>query len=91
MPTELHLEFAKITIIENNLAEIIVKPDIELTLEMVHLLHKTLRDNLTAPFFLLINKINDYSYDFEAMHELGTIKEIAGIAIPEPPYPQRVA
>jgi len=81
MPTELHIEFAKIIIIKNDVAEIIIDKEIELTLEMVRRLHQTLRDNLTAPFFLLINKINDYSYDFEAMHELGTIKEIAGIAI----------
>jgi hypothetical protein len=81
MPTELHIEFAKIIIIENDVAEIIVDKEIELTIEMVRHLHQTLRNNLATSFFLLINKINDYSYDFEAMHELGTIKEIAGIAI----------
>lgn len=81
MTTELNIKFAKIIIIKNDLAEIIVKPHVEISLDMVHQLHQTLRDNLTAPFFLLINKINTYSYDFEAMHELGTIKEIAGAAI----------
>lgn len=81
MPTEINIEFAKIIILKNDLAEIIVEQYVEITLDMVHHLHQTLLDNLTAPFFLVINKINNYSYGFEAMHELGTINEIAGVAI----------
>ena len=81
MTTELDINFAKIIILKNDLAEIIVEQYVEISLDMVHQIHQTLRDNLTAPFFIVVNKINNYSYDFEAMHELGTINEIAGIAI----------
>lgn len=80
MSTEVNLNFAKIIIIENNLAEIIINPDVEVTLDMVHKLHETLCNKLTAYFFLLFNKINSYSFNFDAMHELCTIEEIKGIA-----------
>lgn len=76
-----NIGFADIIVLEDDLAEVVVNKNTEITLAMVHQLHQTLLDNLTAPFFLLVNKINNYSYDFEAMHELGSIKELKGIAI----------
>lgn len=81
MPTTHNIGFADIIILAEDLAEIIVKENIELTLEKVHHIHQTLRDNLAAQFSLLVNKINNYSYDFEGMQEIGTINELKSIAI----------
>ena len=81
MPTEFNLGFAKMIILYDDLAELIVNNDVELNLDMVNTLHQELRSNLTSPFYLLVNKSNDYSYDFTAQHELGTLDELKAIAI----------
>ena len=81
MPTIHDLDFAKMIILENDLAEIIVNNDIELNIDMVNELHQTLIKNLSAPFCLLVNKINDYSYDFSAQYEICSLEEIKAIAV----------
>ena len=43
--------------------------------------HDFLRTHLVAPFSLLINKINNYSYDFIAQRKLAAIPEIDRMAV----------
>jgi len=75
------LSFAQITILSPDIAEVIVDDGIEMTLAMVTEYHNFLKAHLSAPFSLLINKINCYSYDFEAQINLGNIKEINAMAV----------
>ena len=75
------LSFAKIHILRNDLAEVIVHDGVEMDLEMVHEYHDFLLSNLQSPFSLLINKINSYSYDFEAQENLATLEEIRAMAV----------
>lgn len=44
--------------------------------EMVETNHSFLLSHLTPPFSLLVNKINSYSYNFEAQEQLATLREI---------------
>ncbi|GAW96862.1 MULTISPECIES: hypothetical protein [Colwellia] len=59
----------------------IVNEGVELNLTMVKQLHEFFLAHLHSPFSLLINKINAYSYDFEAQINIGNLSEIHAIAV----------
>ena len=75
------LPFARIIILENDIAEVIINQGVEMTDTMVDDYHDFLRGHLQAPFSLLVNKINDYSYDFSAQKKLASIPEIHHMAV----------
>ncbi|WP_111309318.1 hypothetical protein [Confluentibacter sediminis] len=75
------LSFATILILKNNLAEVIVDEGVIMNEIMVDLYHDFLLSNLQAPFTLLINKKNSYSYTFEAQKIIANLKEISRIAV----------
>lgn len=71
------LSYATINMLDNNLAEVVVDKNITVSLEMVEELEAFFTKTFTEPFALLVNKINEYQYSFEAMtcmasHELLT-------------------
>ena len=79
---DLHeLPFAKIIIIQDDIAEIMVNEGIEMNASMVEQYHEFLLSHLKPPFSLLVNKINSYTYDFDAQTKIGTIKEINVMAV----------
>ncbi|WP_231731458.1 hypothetical protein [Colwellia sp. TT2012] len=53
----------------------------EINLIMVNQLHNFFLAHLHSPFSLLINKVNAYSYDFEAQINIGNLSEIHAIAV----------
>jgi len=75
------LPFAKIIILRDDIAEVIINEGIEINMDMVEQYHDFLLSHLHAPFSLLINKVNAYSYDFSAQGKLATLKEINAIAV----------
>jgi len=52
-----------------------------MTLVMVKQYHEFLLSHLVSPFSLLINKVNTYTYDFDAQINLATLKEIHVMAV----------
>ncbi len=75
------LPFAKITLIREDLAEVVINEGVEINMEMLNQYHHFLLNHLRAPFSLLINKINTYSYTFDAQAKLATLKEINAIGV----------
>ncbi len=75
------LSFATINIIHDCLAEVIINDGVEMNVAMVEAYHNFLLDHLTPPFSLLVNKINPYSYTFEAQVEIASLKEIDHMAV----------
>jgi len=75
------LPFAKIIIHQDDIAEVIVNNEIEITKKIVDEYHRFLLSHLQSPFSLLINKLNSYSYSFEGYQQLQTFKEITAIAV----------
>jgi hypothetical protein len=67
--------------LQDNLAEVIINQGVEMTGDMVDEYHDFLRSHLVAPFSLLVNKVNAYSYDFDAQKKLATIPEIERMAV----------
>lgn len=79
---DLHeLSFARIILLHDGVAEVIINDGVEMNVEMVKQYHDFLLSNLQPPFSLLINKINAYTYDFQAQLQLATIKEINAMAV----------
>ena len=75
------LSFAKIIILQDDIAEVIINEGVEMDEPMVDAYHAFLREHLSPPIYLLVNKINAYSYDFNAQMKLATIDEIAAMAV----------
>lgn len=75
------LDFAQINIVRDDIAEVIINEGVEMTTLMVEQYHAFLLSHLKAPFSLLINKMNSYTYDFEAQKLLATLGEINAMAV----------
>lgn len=75
------LSFGKIILLEDNLAEVIIDDGVEIDIKMVDEYHNFLLEHLSAPFTLLINKLNQYSYTFEAQKNIATIPEVKAMAV----------
>lgn len=73
--------FGKIILLSSNIAEVIINAGVEMDEAMVDEYHEFLIANLQAPFGLLINKINSYSYNFAAQVNLATISQIKAMAV----------
>ena len=79
---DLHeLPYAKIIILQDDIAEVMINDEVKMDLEMVEHYHEFLLSHLRPPFSLLINKINSYTYDFDAQLKLATLKEINAMAV----------
>lgn len=79
---DLHeLPFAKIIILRDDIAEVMVDDGVQMDKAMVEQYHEFLLSHLRAPFSLLVNKVNSYTYDFYAQEKLATLKEINAIAV----------
>jgi hypothetical protein len=79
---DLHeLSFARIILLREDIAEVMINDGVIMDVEMVDQFHDFLLSHLRAPFSLLVNKINSYTYDFPAQQKLGTPKEINAIAV----------
>ena len=79
---DLHeLPFAKIIILRDDIAEVMINDGVRMNEEMVEQYHDFLLSHLRAPFSLLVNKINSYTYDFHAQEKLATLKEINAMAV----------
>ena len=75
------LPFAKIIILRHDIAEVIINDGVKMDIAMVEQYHDFLLSHLRAPFSILVNKINSYTYDFDAQEKLATLKEINAMAV----------
>ncbi len=70
------LSFAKLIIIRDDVAELIVNEAIEVDLSMIEEYHNLLLSIFNSSFSVLVNKINSYSYTFEAQRQIPALKLI---------------
>lgn len=75
------LSFGTITILQENLAEVIVNEGVVMDETMILEYHDFLLNNLTAPFGLLINKIHAYAYTFDAQKAIAHLDQIKSMAV----------
>ena len=75
------LPFAKIIVLREDIAEVMINDGVQMDGPMVDQYHDFLLSHLRAPFSLLINKVNSYAYDFDAQEKLATLPEINAMAV----------
>ena len=75
------LSFGYITLISENIAEVVVNQDIVMTIEMVEEYDCFLKCHFSKDFGLLINKINHYTYTYEAQLSIASLSGIKAMAV----------
>ena len=75
------ISFAKITVLRNDLAEIVVDNGVDINVKMVDEIHHCFLSIFSHTFSLLINKTNSYSTQLDALMQFGTLASINKIAI----------
>ena len=75
------LPFANIILLREDIAKVLINNGVEMDVKMVDQYHDFFLSHLRAPFSLLINKVNSYTYDFMAQKKLATLKEINVMAV----------
>jgi len=75
------LPFGRIELLEEDIAEVIIKANLEMDAGVVDAYEAFLLSHLRQPFGLLINKLNAYSFSFEAQEKIGYIKGINACGI----------
>ncbi len=76
-----NLSFAKINILSENIAEVIVNQDVEISLEMSEEYDDFLSHNFPDNFALLVNKVNQYDFSFEAKLSMASHENLMAIAV----------
>lgn len=75
------LSFGRLVFHSENISEVIVNAGVELTLDEIEEFHRALIDRHKAhPFGAIINRINDYSYSFEAQLKIGDLDNLKAVA-----------
>lgn len=74
------LSFGFYNIHADNIIEIIADEGVELTLEMVEESCNFLDENVTGDFAFLINRINEYTYTYEAQLSLASHENLKAVA-----------
>ena len=75
------LSFGYITLLSENIAEVVVNQGVIMTLEEVDEYDYFLKCHFNGSFVLLINKINQYTYTFEAQLTIASLSGIKAMAI----------
>lgn len=75
------LPFLKLIKLRPDLVEVIADEGVELDIDMVKQYHAWLLENMTPPFGILVNKINSYTYTFEAQRKIADLPEIKAMAV----------
>ena len=74
------LSFCTVNILADNIAEVIIDNDIEVTIEMVEEHDEFLSVFFKENFAVLVNKINSYCYTLEAKLIVGSVESMIAIA-----------
>jgi hypothetical protein len=74
------LSFGFYNLLSNNIVEVIADEGVEMTLEMVEECHDFVNKNVVGDFAMLINRINNYSYTYEAKLSVASYEGLKALA-----------
>jgi len=75
------LSFLKIIKLDDDLIEVITNEGVEINHQLMEEYHNWIRTNLKHPCYILVNKLNAYTYTFDVQRNLSTIPEVGAIAL----------
>jgi len=74
------LSFGYFNVLANNIIEVTADEGIEFTLEMVEECHQFIGEHVTGNFAMLINRINNYTYTYEAQLSIASYEDLKALA-----------
>lgn len=74
------LSFGFFNVLANNIVEVTTDEGTEISLEMVEESSEFLSKHLTGDFAMLINRINNYTYSYEAQLSVGSYENLKAVA-----------
>jgi hypothetical protein len=75
------LPFVKLIKLGDDTLEVIVNEGVDYSVEMAAQYHAWVRSNMADPCFVMVNRINSYSYTYEVRQKLGSLEQIKAIAM----------
>ena len=75
------LGFGTLEVLTDQICEVIINEGVCMDLTDVQVYHKALEGLFDGPFGLLINKVNKYTYTFEAQQQLASLPQIRAMAV----------
>jgi len=78
---KLTTSFGQINIISKNIAEVIINNDTEISLEIVDEYDTLMAKHFTNNYAILVNRINDYRFAYEALLCVGSAQHLKAAAI----------
>lgn len=75
------LSFATISVLNENIVEIIIDEGVEVSMEMIEECDGFFQQHLTSNFAMLVNKINNYKFSFEAKMSMASQENLSAIAV----------
>ena len=75
------LSFCTIKILRADLAEVIIDDGVEVNIRQLNEVETFFVDQLSAPFSLVMNKLNHYSFQFDAQVKMGTYEHLNAVAV----------
>jgi len=80
---KLTTSFGQINIISSCIAEVIINQDVEITLELLEEYDAIMAKKFTGNYAVLVNRINNYRYAYEALLCAGSAQNLRAAAVIE--------
>ena len=74
------LSFGHFNILSENILEVVADEGVEMTLEMIEECHQFVDKHFTDDFGMLVNRVNNYTYSFEAKLSIASYEHLKAIA-----------
>jgi hypothetical protein len=73
--------FGEVTLISDDIAEVVANDGVEVTIEMIGEFHELLINQMSRPFMMLVNKRNCYSFTLEAQQYIYSLPDLYAVAV----------
>ncbi len=73
--------FGQVNFLSNNVVELIINKGIEVSLELVDEYDALMAENFTCDYAILVNRLNSYSFSYEALLCIGSAQHLKAVAI----------
>ncbi|MDG1750714.1 MAG: hypothetical protein P8I03_03510 [Thalassotalea sp.] len=74
------LSFGHFNILSENILEVVADEGVEMTLEMIEECHQFVDKHFADDFGMLVNRVNNYTYSFEAKLSIASYAHLKAIA-----------
>lgn len=74
------LSFANFKMLSEHIVEVVVDEGVNMSLEMIEECHQFINEHFSERFAMLINRVNNYTYSYEAKLSVASYENLVAIA-----------